>query len=464
MTLVLACKKDTLPTDREVTLRFSQDTVIFDTVFTTIGSATQYLKVFNPEKSAVNLSDIRLARGSASKFRMNVDGVPGIQFQDVEIPAEDSIYIFLEVTLDPNNMNTPLIVTDSILFTTHGNVQDVDLVAWGQDAYFHAPPPGYSAFFLNTCNTVWNNDKPHVVYGYALIDTSCSLTINAGAGIYFHANSGLIALSNASLHINGTATDPVRIEGDRLDPPYEDIPGQWGRIWLSAGSVDNTVDYAIIRNGSVGIHADTVGNTNPTVTLRNTVIENMSIAGILAQGARIEGENLMVSNCGEYVLALALGGDYKFRHCTFANEWSYEVRQTALLGISNWYEDVDKKIQHRDLTQAYFGNCIIYGTQANEVDLSLKAGALSNYFFENCIMKVDGTVNINDGSHFQNITKVNPLFQPDGIYTYALDSLSPAVDKGLSTITNDAPIITVDITGNTRTQGTGPDIGAFEKR
>ena len=373
------------------------------------------------------------------------------------------MFIFIEVTLDPNNTNNPLVVTDSIVFNTNDNVQDVDLVAWGQDAYFYAPPKGYSAFLLPNCPETWSNDKPHVIYGYAVIDSACSLTIEAGTRVHFHNNSGLIALNTSSLHINGTASDPVLIAGDRLEETYKDIPGQWSRIWLSAGSINNTIDHAIIRNGSVGIQVDTVGNGNPTLKINNTVIENMTVAGLFAQGAVVDATNLMVSNCGQYTVALTLGGDYRFRHCTMANYWNYDVRQSPAVLVNNWYKDIDENIQHRDLVRAYFGNCIIYGGLPNEVGVDLKSGALGNYMFDHCILKEDGSHDLQDATHFLSITKTTPGFLERPPFIYALDTLSPAIDLGDPSITNASDPITTDITGNTRVKGLAPDLGAYEK-
>ncbi|HPD54413.1 MAG TPA: hypothetical protein PLI08_10740, partial [Bacteroidia bacterium] len=125
-----SCKKDEFITDGDAKLEFSTDTVIFDTVFTTVGSSTEVFVVYNRNDQPVKVSSIRLATGDQSMFRLNVDGLPGRSFSDVEIGADDSIFIFVEVTVDPNNQNTPLVVTDSILFETNGNLQDIDLVAW----------------------------------------------------------------------------------------------------------------------------------------------------------------------------------------------------------------------------------------------------------------------------------------------------------------------------------------------
>jgi len=49
-----------------------------------------------------------------------------------------------------------------------------------------------------------------------------------------------------TLNVNGTASpdsnpllNEVTFEGDRLEPLYEDVPGQWGTIWMRQGSIAN---------------------------------------------------------------------------------------------------------------------------------------------------------------------------------------------------------------------------------
>ena len=229
-----SCKKEEFETGK-VDLQFSADTIIFDTVFTNVGSSTQDFQVYNNGNKDVKISSIRLANGNNSNFRLNVDGHSGKSFNDIEIGANDSLFIFVEVTVDPNNLNTPLIVTDSILFSANDFQQDIDLVAWGQDAYFHRSPPNsqIAPFFFLNCNEIWANDKPHVIYGYALVDSSCSLTMNAGTNIFLHPGSGIIVLTSGTLLVNGTKQNNVTFQGDRLGTDFQEIPGQWDRIWLS---------------------------------------------------------------------------------------------------------------------------------------------------------------------------------------------------------------------------------------
>ena len=161
-----ACKKDLALSDGG--LDFSRDTVVFDTVFTTIGSTTQQFKIYNKSSRPVVISKALLMGGEDSKYRFNLDGVSGISFDDIRIEGNDSLFGFVEVTLDPNNQSLPLVIEDSIQFVTNGKEQYVILAAWGQDAYFH---------FNDINEGIWPNDKPHVIYGFAMVDSATNLTI-----------------------------------------------------------------------------------------------------------------------------------------------------------------------------------------------------------------------------------------------------------------------------------------------
>ena len=468
-----SCRKDPVITDASAKLVFSQDTILFDTVFTTVGSSTHWLQVYNNHKKKIIISSIRLAGGNSSMFRINVDGKAAKEFSDVEIAGKDSLFIFVEVTVDPVNQNTPMILTDSIIFETNGNIQDVDLAAWGQDAYFHTPVKGTILSPLHFCNEVWTKEKPHVIYGYFFVDSSCTLTINEGVRVYIHNGSGILVYKDGSLKINGTYPEPVRIQGDRLESVYQEIPGQWDRIWLYPGSINNEVDYAVIKNGNVGFMSDTTGNsTNPTLTLSNTVIQNMAGAGLYAQGSFVVAVNSIFANCGIHNVLLSIGGDYSFRHCTFANFWNHDTRQTPLLGLNNYYEDVNHVIQARNLSKAYFGNCIMFGALEKEIALDYKTTAEFNYLFDNCLLKSDSVLDAEQilfparfsNNLISNKTNNNdPLFTDPAQNDYSLGTGSPAIDKGSLVITNTPVPLPLDIKQKSRTSDAAPDLGAIEK-
>ncbi len=64
--LLMQCRKDNFTDDSSATLEFSVDTVLFDTVFNTIGSTTAMLTVYNPNNRAVR-TNIALEDGNQSQ-------------------------------------------------------------------------------------------------------------------------------------------------------------------------------------------------------------------------------------------------------------------------------------------------------------------------------------------------------------------------------------------------------------
>lgn len=457
------CRDDEILDDPYLELSFSADTVLFDTVFTTVGSATKHLKVYNKHDRRIRISSIEIGGGNASHFRINTDGEPGDRVEDIEIGANDSIYIFAEVTIDPVDDNLPYVIEDSIIFRTNQNEQSLKLVAWGQNANF-IRPNAIVVFGKDTLichyidkNTTWSSELPYVVYGLVMVDENTTLTIEEGANIHMHNNSSLIFLPGSTFKVLGTIEDQVTIEGSRLERRYRERAGQWNRIWMMATSRDHEIRNAIIKNGTVGLHIDSIGShTDPTLILENTFIRNMSNTGILAQGSHITGENVVVSNCGEFVAVFQLGGKYDFRHSTFANYYDINLRQTPSLLLNNYYEDVDGNIHVRDLTKAYFGNSIIYGSLEDEIKYNFYDGnGKANYTFDHSILKT--TMDVSATNYKEVLVNHNPQFHDISGNDYRLTENSPAIDAGDPQISQD---ILYDILDNSRQERS--DIGAYQ--
>ncbi len=465
-----SCKKDQLLTSSDAKLSFSQDSVLFDTVFVQTGSTTRYFRVSNPNSQRIKISSLKLARGNSSFYRLNVDGVPGKSFNDIEIPAHDSIYVFVEVTVDPNNISNPFIYQDSVVFETNGTVQDVDLVCFARNAYFHYPQHfipfkngssfGYSLSSVVQKDSVWNNDKPHVIYGYVVIDSTFSLTINAGTEVYIHQNGGIWVYRYGAIKVMGTATSPVLFQQDRLDPEYKDIAGQWDRIWIHQGSNKNEINYAVIKNSFIGIQASYSGldgfyaslSDPKKLKLYNTKIQNCSGIGILTRYFNVEAGNCVISNCKEQLVALQYGGSYSFRHCTIANYWTHASRSTPSVFINNYTE-----AETIPIDSAYFVNCIIDGTNADElqIDSAADANSFKHVLFDHCLVKTQ----LNTGASpylFKNVLQnASASFVNPGLYDFKLNANSAAIDLGTN-----LPNYPLDIDGQSRIGL--PDIGAYE--
>jgi len=458
-----SCHKNDIGFDTNAQLVFSTDTITFDTVFTTIGSSTEYFMIRNTSNKPVNISKIYLAGGQSSNFRINIDGLSGVSFTDMELPANDSLYAFVEVTVDPNGGNTPLLITDSIVFETNGHIQDIDLVAFGQDAYFilanrhiQGLPP-FNIVAGEGVDTTWTNAKPIVVYGFAVVDSTAILRIQEGTKIYFHNNSGLWVYKGGCLKVTGTKDNPVVFQGDRTESYYADVPGQWDRIWLNEGSIDNEINHAIIRNAFIGLQTEILQqDMGNKLILQNTLIENISGAGLLSRYYTIDAENVVIANCQQYNLALTMGGNYSFKHSTLVNYWSYSVRQTPTLYFNNYFKDGNEVVYPFDLAKADFVNCIIYGNGDDEILAdSSKSGGNFNYLFDHCLVKT--TLAVSNPNHWQFIYRnQDPLFVDKYENDYHILTGSPAIGKGLG------GVVPIDIEGITRDMNT-PNLGAYEE-
>ena len=481
---VSSCRKDFSTIPSFGSLEFSKDTVFLDTIFTNIGSATYNLKVYNRGNSDITIPKIALENGITSNYRLNVDGIPGKKFTNIDILAKDSIFVFVETTIDASSVANPL-YTDRILFDTGTNQQDVDLVTLVQDAHFIFPdrdpitlkidslsfngqPSTIKGRFLTDEELTFSNTKPTVIYGYAAVPANKTLTIEAGARIHFHDNSGLIVDNKATLKVNGTLSEKVIFEGDRLENSFSRVPGQWGTIWMRAGSKNNEIKNAQIKNGIIGILIDSIGaNSSPTLKLENTEIYNHSNFGILARETHIEGHNVVIGSAGQASLAATIGGTYNFTHSTFANFWNNGIRQLPAVLVNNFFTYLDNNgqevIETRDLKAANFTNCIFDGNNNIEFILDNVPGSLFNYTIKNSLISFNDSTNAFDNvlemdftnSNYQNIilNGVSNFRDPQNS-DFIIGQNSDGINKASSSPFN------VDILGVDRSNA--PDIGAYQ--
>ncbi|MCT4583178.1 MAG: hypothetical protein N4A35_17340 [Flavobacteriales bacterium] len=445
------CKKEKLNLSSSTKVQFSQDTILFDTLFTTIGSTTKRFKIYNTLNQRINISNIWLDQGTQSMFRINVDGVAGVSFENVEIPAKDSLFVFVEVTIDPNNGTAPLVVEDKIRFLTNGNTQQVVLNAWGQDAYFHVSE-------IISSNTTWANDKPHVIYNYCAVDSNVTLTIPGGTNIYGH-NEATFLVYKGALNCNGSLGDPVTFQQDRVEDfilsPSDSVAGQWRGIRFFEPQTSQ-LDYVEIKNALIGIQVDTA-QAGQFVHLNAVQTHNCSYAGILSQGANIKAVNSLFGNAGLYSGFISIGGTVDFDHCTFGNYWQGQ-RNSALFVFKNYYEDANEVIHYRPFINAEFTNSIFYGLNDNEVlldtlDRSIAGINAPNFTMANCLVKLEDGIT-NEVLFTDCFANSDPEFDDPSNWIYSVSSGSFAKGKSNNSST------TIDIEGQVR--NSPATIGCYE--
>ncbi|WP_430809379.1 MULTISPECIES: hypothetical protein [unclassified Carboxylicivirga] len=454
---LLACEREFVFRGDEEGLSFSSDTIMFDTIFTSIGSTTKNFRVYNPYDEDMTIEAIELAGGEESDFRLNIDGNSNNLAEGIRVRAKDSLYIFVEVTIDPVGSNQPYVVTDSIYFRTREKVQTVQLVAYGQDVVLMRKE------WLNT--QTLSSDKPYLIYDFIVVDSAETVSIDPGAKLYFYKDASMLVLG--TLHVNGTNEEPVVFAGHRQEEWYHNKPGQWGYIHLLPGSGSSTFNHCIIRNGMMGILADSVGLNSAPIAINNTKIEHISTFGLLAQTANLEVANCVFGDCGNSSAALTVGGSYQFHHCTFANYYDWTFRNNPTVFLNNYYIDTNDEEQIIPLEEAVFNNCIIYGNNISELGFDLRYANDefpendASYLFNNAIIKLSEDFDISDESKFIDIQKnADPAFMDIAGYNYQLDTLSPAKDSASFKLAEPYPF---DIMGNNRLQDDGPDLGAYER-
>lgn len=500
-----SCRKDFEFSPSTGNLEFAKDTVYLDTVFTNIGSSTYNLKVYNRSDDDIVIPTIQLENGVNSFYRLNVDGTTGLEgdqegkfFENVELLANDSLFIFIETTIDISTLSSlenQFLYTDKILFDSGSNQQDVDLVTLVKDAIFiyanrdedtgiietltfdvdgdgTPDETTLQGRYLENDELTFTNEKPYVIYGYAGVGAGQTLTMEPGARVHFHADSGIIVTEGGTLNINGdlstdqdVSENEVILEGDRLEPLFSDVPGQWGTIWLFDGSENNSINYATIKNATIGVLSEFGQNdTNDKLTITNSQIYNSSAFGLLGRATSITAENVVINNSGQSSFAGTLGGTYNFTHCTIANYWNSSFRQFPALLLNDFIVDENNTV-FTNTTEAEFTNCIIYGNDNPELLLENEGGDFT-FKFTNCLIRFDspnlegtGNYNFNDAMRYEGIIRnVDPVFENPFENLMRIGE-----DSGANGLANPffSNLVGNDIVGESRNVSE-PDAGAYE--
>lgn len=415
-----SCIEDGFTTSSSDVLAFNKDTVAFDTVITLQGTTTKQMVVYNRSKKQINISSIKVA-GLASKghFHLNVDGVRGDEFQNVEIRGNDSIFIFIEATLDEMEKNEPTLLEDRLEFVTNGMSQFVTLTAWGQDVVR-----------LNgdtiSRNMHFTADKPYLVYDTVYVSEGVTLTIDAGATLLFHDKAAMRCAGR--MLANGTAEEPIFFRGDRLDrvvgsTSFDVMSGQWGGVIFTPPTMNNVLKHVIMKGSSIGMHCSAYGDTTHcALKLLNCVLTNSASTCLATATCYVQLIGTEISDAGEEVVYFA-GGKVKATQCTFANYYLFKVPSYPIVNVF----DVEYNDGSIGKIRADFNNCILYGLSSE-----INEGKLDdfNVYMRYCLFKSPGT----DDAHFINcIWEGDPHFltvRDDYIFDYRLGDESDAIGKG----------------------------------
>lgn len=451
-----ACIEDGFTSSPADQPAFSVDTLDLGTIFTAgdvpegipAGSPTHNFVVYNRASKNLLISTIALRDGSGV-FRLNVDGISGNSFNNVEIRPNDSIFVLVEATLPPNGKNQPIEVIDRLDFVTNGVTQTVVLRADGQDVERRR------GIVFDT-DTRLSADKPWQVFDSLVVAEGVTLTLAPGVVLYFHDKAEMRV--RGTLLSLGTVEQPVEMRGDRTDNVvgkinYEIMSGQWGGVRFYPSSRANRLEYTSVRNSCFGVEVDSIGSRDvPALSMLNSQLRNSSgsVLSVLHSDVTAVGCEFAEAAAGVVWLQ---GGDHTFNHCIFSNNYLFSAIGNPIVNFVHLDADTDDG-SGLPYTRADISNSIIYGMGSELSHGDLEGTGVT---LRSTLLKSDGK----DDNNFINcLWGVDPLFytvREDYIFDYRLRPGSPAIGAADPSLT--LPAASTDRYGLPR--GSTPDLGAY---
>jgi len=424
---------------------FSSDTVSFDTVFSSVGSVTLEFRAINRGNDPLLIDRIYLGGGSGSPFRLNIDGVPSVSSGEIILAEGDSLFVFVDVTIDPANEDNPVAVLDSVVFESGSFTDRVILEAWGQDIWLLEDE--------TSGNATWLEGKPYVISGSFLVDTSAVLVMGPGTRVYFHHNAKMTVAG--TLITMGDVEKPVLFASERLEQAYKDVPGYWKGITFLDCSQNNVLESAEIRNAEISVRLAGSAIDQPDILMFNVSLMHNSVSSLVASDAHVLAVNSLFSHSGFSVVSLTEGGIYDFIHCTMANRWEYSFRSEPVMFIGKGAGA---------LPEVSVVNTAITGTLNNELFIDAVPSEVTGMFIaDSSLIKVDttGSAWYVSGLFKEVQTTPLPRYIDESAYDYRPDTLSPLLD-----VAGRSESVTWlrDIRNMPRPTGAGPDIGAYERQ
>ncbi len=422
---LLACNdNDSFSTAPGNRLTFSEDTVSFDTVFSTVPSSTQTFWVRNKSGDGIRIQTVRLERGTQSGYRVNVDGtyldpVGG----DFEVRKGDSILVFVEVTTRENHEQEPQLVEDHLIFTLeNGAQQRVNLRAYSWDAQKLRD-------LVVSRDTVIESSVPLLIYGSGIkVAEGATLTLR-NTELYFHDGAGMDV--DGQLRAEGSL-----FRGDRLDRmfsylPYDHISGQWRGIEIARTSKFNVLDNCEIRNAWDALKCDST-----SIEMTGTVVHNNRGVGLSARNSNVLLNYCQFTNTLGDCLLLE-GCQATIDHCTLAQFYPFSANRGAAFRFTNTNQPLLLTCT-KTLVTGYADDVVM----GEAIDTTIAY----DYRFSDCILRTDS---VTDKERFERIVWETPKDSIQGkqhfrvidevnlYYDFTIDSISPAFKLGIGRIITD---------------------------
>lgn len=447
------CIEDGIETSPSSQPVFSADTLRIDDIFTGDPSVTHRFVVYNRHGRILNLQRIEFRNPEQKLFRINVDGRSGTSFDNVEIRPNDSIFVFVSVTLAPTEDWNTVNSEELLDFHVNGVRSSIVLAASGENVErLHGA--------IISSDTHWSGDHIRQIYDSLVVAPGATLTIGEGARLYLH--DGAFIRVDGTLHSLGSPEAPVEMTGDRRgnvvgDISFDLMASQWQGVRFSASSHDNRMIHTLVKNTEWGVVVDSLAGADsdqPALDLLNCRLRNSAGYALEVNYSSLRAVGCELADASSGVLRL-VGGEHEIAYSTIANYYLFSVLGGASVQFSHLGVEDEEIVSELPLMRARFSNCILWGNGS-----PLNYGDLtgSDVTFNRCLIKGEGS----DDDNFVNILwDKEPLYLTDRsayIFDYRLKPESPALGEADPSL-NPAPPA-VDPAGTLRPSPAA--IGAYE--
>ncbi len=407
-----ACDKDNLDTDSNLNILFSADTIHFDTLITGTISTTKQLKIYNKSNRDIKISELKTHQIN-SPYQLNINGVNSRRFTDIIINSNDSLFVFIGVNLPDKNRTSARLISDKIELKLNNTQRNIPLETYALDVI---------RIDKNiTKNCVWHRGKPYLITKDITVDKDAQLTIESGTMVLFDRNIGLNI--EGSLQAIGTFQAPIIFRESRFDKQYCNIPAQWKGLSFTR-SEHHQLKHFILRNSKYGLKITNESPWFPLLELAYGYISNCSKNAIFIKNSHIKMHDMLITNCGNSILASKGEGNIEVYQSTFYNHWAFGHRAVPCINITNKGRFI-------------MGNTIVWGNNQNEIKLyDIKATAITNSLIK---------ISLSNKKKYQTICKdcifnANPLFKNIAKKDFKLQEKSPCIGSGSKTIAVEYPI------------------------
>lgn len=389
----------------DLPIRFSIDTLRFDTLFSEEPSIFQRFVIFNTSDKAFNIDRLEL-RSANHDLKATVQGIQNTLFEDIYLRGKDSLLVLVQITPGKTGRNSPVLQSANFIVARGQAQLTLPIVFSTRDIQ------KLTRVHI-TENTTWQDTSVFLIKDTLTVLKGATLTVRKGVHLYIQGGT-LQVYGTLLLEGDTGKTNTILLEGARTDEAFREVPGQWNGIVVRPGGTLH-LSHVELRNALVGIQALGDSISYATVHIGQSYIHNCSIHLLEALHAEVKVYNSILALSAFEMVHLSGKGTYAFYHNTLDNTQRQYIRDVP--GVRILGSSPETKVDWR--------NNIVWGFLDDEWEMDSEI--TPSYFSGNVIRSSTILDTLNTWSSEPDFVK----FQEKGFPPFIPDSSSVWLDKAL---------------------------------